>query len=61
MFDLKSLRESKGYTQEALAESIGKTRTLITNIENGVSKPSVVTAKEIAKILDFNWFLFFED
>lgn len=61
MFDLKSLRESKGYTQEALADAVGKTRTLITNIENGISKPSVNTAKTIAKILDFNWILFFED
>lgn len=61
MIDLKNLRESKGYTQEALADAISKTRTLITNIENGISKPSVSTAKEIAKILDFDWVLFFED
>ena len=61
MIDLKSVRESKNYTQESLARAIGKTRTLITNIESGTSKPSVETAKEIARVLGINWTLFFED
>lgn len=60
MIDLKSIREEHGMTQEKLANEIGKTRTLITSIESGDSKPSVVTAKKIAEVLGFDWTNFFE-
>lgn len=60
MIDLKSIREEHGMTQEKLANEIGKTRTLITSIESGDSKPSVATAKKIAEVLGFDWTNFFE-
>ena len=52
---------SKKLTQEELAVLCGVKRTTITEIENGNSRPSVETAKAIAKVLGFKWTKFFED
>lgn len=59
MIDLKSLRVEKGMTQAELAAEVKTTRTVITNIENGVAKPSIPTAKALGKILNFEWWKFF--
>lgn len=59
MIDLKELREKKGYTQESLAKEIGVKRSAIANIECGFNKPSIPLAKKIAKVLEFEWTLFF--
>lgn len=61
MIDLKKAREAAGMTQETLAEKVGVVRTTISNIECGLSSPSVTTAKAIAEILEFNWIEFYED
>lgn len=61
MINLKFARLEKGFTQEELAELVGVGRTAISNIECGLTKPSVETAQAIAKVLDFSWTLFFED
>lgn len=61
MINLREKRTAKGLTQQALANKIGVIRQTISNIECGVSKPSVNTAIEIGKILNFNWTEFFED
>lgn len=58
--DLKAMRESKQLTQQALADLIGKDRSLITKIENGDAFPSVKTAKLIGKVLGIEWTLFFK-
>lgn len=61
MVDLKMLRVDKGLTQEQLAAAVHISRTAITNIELGLAKPSVDTAKAIGAVLDFDWWKFFED
>lgn len=55
---MKKRREERNLTQEKLAEIIKVDRTTITKIEKGVT-PSVKTAKAIAKILEFDWTMFF--
>ncbi len=59
--DLRKIRENKGYTQKQLGDFIKRDRSLITKIETDNSLPSVETAKAIAKVLDFDWTLFFKD
>ena len=61
MVDLKTIRAERGMTQEQLAEEVGVIRQTISNIECGVSLPSVETAKAIGKILEFDWAEFFRD
>lgn len=55
MVDLKKIRVDQGMTQEQLANKVGVVRTTISNIECGLTLPSVQTAKLIAEILNFNW------
>ncbi len=57
--NLYKIRKEQNITQQKLAEEVGVTRQMISAIEKG-SKPSVETAKKIAKILDFEWTKFFE-
>lgn len=59
MFDLKTIRKEQGYTQQKLADESGVNRTTIAMIESRVNKPSIKTAKKLAKILGVNWTLFF--
>lgn len=59
MIDLKAIRVEKGMTQAQLAAEAKTTRTVITNIENGVAKPSIPTAKALGKILNIEWWKFF--
>lgn len=59
MVDLKKIREDKGLTQEQLADKVGVVRQTISNIECGLSLPSVVNAQAIAEILEFDWSDFF--
>lgn len=61
MINLKKLREGAEMTQEALARETGVIRQTISNIECGVSKPSVELAKKIASVLKFDWPEFFAD
>lgn len=61
MIDLKKVRTEKGMTQQQVADEIHCARTVIANIECGFTQPSVETAKAIAKVLDFNWWNFFEE
>ena len=61
MFDLKTIRKEQELTQEKLADAIGVKRTTITNIESGVNKPSIPTAKKLGKYFGFDWKLFFSE
>ena len=61
MIDLKEVRTSKNMSQEELANQCGVIRQTISNIECGLTKPSVELAKKIGKALDFNWIYFFEE
>ncbi|WP_079480598.1 helix-turn-helix transcriptional regulator [Halobacillus salinus] len=58
---LRKYRIAKCYTQEKTAKESGISRSYYTHIESGVKNPTVSTAKKIAKSLNFNWTLFFED
>lgn len=58
---LMDIRESKCLSKKVLAESVGISQAYYCYIENGERRPSVDTAKKIAKILDFDWTKFFED
>ena len=61
MIDLKLEREKAGLTQSQLAEKVGVIRQTISNIECGLSAPSVPTAIAIGKVLEIDWKGFFEN
>ena len=56
---LKKRRRSKNLTQSQVAEQSGVSRVHYTHIENGVRRPSPDVAQKIAKLLDFDWTIFF--
>lgn len=58
--DLRSVRKSKGLRQTDLAQAANISQSLVVKIENGERKPSVKVAKRIAKVLGFDWTLFFD-
>lgn len=58
---LKEFREIANKTQVVVADEAEISRSYYTNIENGNKTPSVNTAKSIAKVLCFQWELFFEE
>ena len=57
---LIELRKRKGFSQSQLAREIGMSQQLVSKVENGEC-PSVSTAKRIAKFLEFEWTLLFEE
>ena len=58
---LKKVRNEKGLTQQDVADSGGFARTYYTMVEQGKRTPSVDVAKSIARVLGFEWTIFFED
>lgn len=58
--DLAKIRSDSNMTQQELADRVGITRQMVSSLERG-TKPSVEKAKEIARILGFEWTRFFED
>ena len=61
MIDLRKVRQDNGLTQTALAEAAGVVRQTISNVECGISAPSVGLAKKLAKVLGVNWYDFFSE
>ena len=59
--ELRHIREMTGMSQEDLAEEVGLTQVMVSYIENGTRRPSVETAKRIAKVLNIDWTEFFND
>lgn len=57
---LIELRESINKSQEEIAEKSGITRQYYGMIESGQRNPSVKAAKQIGKVLNINWTLFFD-
>lgn len=49
---LLQIRKNKDITQEQLANAIGVSRPLISQIETGTCSPSIQTAMALAKALD---------
>lgn len=58
---LKSLRKKKGITQKELSAMLGVRQSTISMIERGQNLPSVALAKNLSKILDCDWTVFFND
>lgn len=58
---LKELRKTKGLVQSEVADKAGISRSYYTKIELGRKTPTVIVAKEIADVLEFNWIIFFEE
>lgn len=57
---LKEFRINKDKTQADVAKEAEISRAFYTEIETGAKNPSPTTAMKIAKVLGFNWTLFFE-
>ena len=53
---IQQLRKQKGLTQEKLSEKIGIDNKRLSRIETGKSMPTLKDAKELSKILDYNFF-----
>jgi len=49
---LKGLRESKGWSQDDLAERLGITRSAIGNYEQGTREPDFATLENIADVFN---------
>lgn len=60
MVNLREERKKAGMTQAELGNKIGTVRQTISNIENGISRPSIETAQAIAKVLGFDWARFYQ-
>ena len=60
-FSVKRLRESKGLTQEALAEKADLDRTYISDIERGARNPGIKNVIRIAKALGVSAAKFFTE
>ena len=48
---IKIARKARGYTQDSLAEALGMSRGVITNIEYGRAEPQTLVIKAICDIL----------
>lgn len=59
--NLKEIRKGANLTQVKLADACDCERSIIGKIENGSATPSVRLAKKIAKVLNFDWTLFYEE
>ena len=57
---LRELRINNGMTQKELAIQCGVVRQTISNIELGITEPSVKLAKKIADVFGVDWYIFFE-
>ncbi len=49
---LKELRQEKGITQKALAESLGYNQSMISFWENGVNEPTESAIRKVAIFFD---------
>lgn len=58
---LKDKRDKIGLTHIEVANESGIQRAYYTMIENGTRNPSVEVAKKIAKVIGFEWTIFFEN
>ena len=58
---LREIRRKKDLTQCEVAKICGISRSYYTHIERGQKTPKVNIAKKIARELNFDWKIFFED
>lgn len=60
-FWLLEKRKNKEKTQDCIAYKARISRSMYAMIESGERNPSVPVEKNIAKVLNFDWTLFFEE
>lgn len=60
-YNVKHLREAKGWSQDKLSEVSGLHRTYISGIERGVRNPTIEIVSEIANALEVKPGLLFEE
>lgn len=58
---IKTKRKALGLNQSDVAKLVGCSNQYYNMVENGKRKPSVTTAKEIARVLKVDWTIFFKD
>lgn len=58
---LIGIRKARGMSQKAVADAAGITQPSYWQYEAGVATPRPAIAKKIAKLLGFDWTLFFEE
>lgn len=58
---LRKIRKNKDMTQSEFSEFINVPVTTYASWEQGVRNPSIDKAKEVSKILDIDWTIFFEN
>lgn len=61
MIDLKALRIENHMTQGEVAKACGVVRQTISNIECGLSRPSIDLAKRLGELFHIEWTYFFAD
>lgn len=61
MLNVKIERLKHGLTQQDVADKCGVIRQTISNIECGVTKPSVDLAKKLGETLKVDWTKFFDN
>ena len=61
--DLRGLRKAQGITLQELALKIGRSVGFLSQIERGISEPSITDLRGIAKAFDVpvSWFFLFEE
>ena len=58
---LIKLRQKKSLSQEEVAKLCDTTQMTISNIENGIRRPSPSLAQKLAKVLNFDWTKFYKN
>ena len=58
---IKEARIKLGISQKEAADMVNVSQPAYSNIENGRRRPSPEVAQRIAKVLGFDWTLFFVD
>lgn len=58
---LSEIRIEKGFRAVDVAKSVGISRQRYYHIESQRSRPTIIQAKKIGKLLDFNWTRFYDD
>lgn len=58
---LRSIREIKGMSEKQVAVLVGISQPAYHMIEHGNKNPSVPTAQGIARVLGFDWTLFYPE
>lgn len=58
---IRTVRKEKGYTLEILATRTGLSKGLLSQVERGISQPSLESLWRISKALEANFSYFFEE